>query len=93
MELYKLPRPSDAGRKVFLTVKNADKPRAVEVARQLAAHGVATRRFHYRGTANSHLHTTTVRDTVLLVLRAFTPEDHGVPFAELRARERAAVGS
>lgn len=39
----KLPRPFDkdgkpAG-KVFLTVKNTDKPRAVEVARQLAAQG------------------------------------------------------
>lgn len=41
----KLPRPvgedgKPAG-KVFLTVKNADKPRAVEVARQLAAMGFA----------------------------------------------------
>ena len=35
----KLPRPGDAVRKVFLTVKNNDKPRAVEVARQLAAMG------------------------------------------------------
>ncbi|MBX3587716.1 MAG: carbamoyl-phosphate synthase large subunit [Ramlibacter sp.] len=39
----KLPRPLDAeGRstgKVFLTVKNSDKPRAVELARQLAAMG------------------------------------------------------
>ncbi|HEY0887950.1 MAG TPA: carbamoyl-phosphate synthase large subunit [Ramlibacter sp.] len=35
----KLPRPTDAVRKVFLTVKNSDKPRAVEVARQLAAQG------------------------------------------------------
>ena len=35
----RLPRPTDAVRKVFLTVKNSDKPRAVEVARQLAAQG------------------------------------------------------
>ena len=35
----KLPRPTDPVRKVFLTVKNSDKPRAVEVARQLAAQG------------------------------------------------------
>jgi carbamoyl-phosphate synthase large subunit len=35
----KLPRVTDAVRKVFLTVKNSDKPRAVEVARQLAAQG------------------------------------------------------
>jgi carbamoyl-phosphate synthase large subunit len=35
----KLPRPTDAVRKVFLTVKNSDKPRAVEIARQLAALG------------------------------------------------------
>jgi carbamoyl-phosphate synthase large subunit len=35
----KLPRASDPVRKVFLTVKNSDKPRAVEVARQLAAQG------------------------------------------------------
>jgi carbamoyl-phosphate synthase large subunit len=35
----KLPRPSDAVHKVFLTVKNGDKLRAVEVARQLAAMG------------------------------------------------------
>ena len=35
----KLPRPTDAVRKVFLTVKNADKPRAVEVARHLVDHG------------------------------------------------------
>ena len=35
----KLPRPTDAVKKVFLTVKNGDKPRAVEVARQLAAQG------------------------------------------------------
>jgi len=42
----KLPRPGDAVKKVFLTVKNNDKPRAVEVARQLAEMGfdlVATR--------------------------------------------------
>jgi carbamoyl-phosphate synthase large subunit len=35
----KVPRPTDPVRKVFLTVKNGDKPRAVEVARQLAALG------------------------------------------------------
>ena len=35
----RLPRPADAVRKVFLTVKNADKPRAVAVARELAAMG------------------------------------------------------
>jgi carbamoyl-phosphate synthase large subunit len=39
----RLPRPYDAeGKstgKVFLTVKNSDKPRAIEVARQLAAMG------------------------------------------------------
>jgi carbamoyl-phosphate synthase large subunit len=35
----RLPRPTDAVRKVFLTVKNSDKPRAVDVARQLAAQG------------------------------------------------------
>jgi carbamoyl-phosphate synthase large subunit len=35
----KVPRSSDPVRKVFLTVKNSDKPRAVEVARQLAALG------------------------------------------------------
>ncbi|MES2783968.1 MAG: carbamoyl-phosphate synthase large subunit, partial [Pseudomonadota bacterium] len=35
----KLPRPTDAVKKIFLTVKNSDKPRAVEVARQLAAQG------------------------------------------------------
>ncbi|MBC5766654.1 carbamoyl-phosphate synthase large subunit [Ramlibacter albus] len=35
----KLPKPSDG--KVFLTVKNADKPRAVAVARELAAMGFA----------------------------------------------------
>ena len=35
----KLPRPTDAVKTVFLTVKNNDKPRAVEVARQLAAVG------------------------------------------------------
>jgi carbamoyl-phosphate synthase large subunit len=35
----KLPRATDAVRKIFLTVKNSDKPRAVEVARQLAAQG------------------------------------------------------
>ena len=35
----RLPRPTDAARKVFLTVKNSDKPRAVDIARQLAAMG------------------------------------------------------
>ncbi len=35
----KLPHPTDTVNKVFLTVKNSDKPRAVEVARQLAALG------------------------------------------------------
>jgi carbamoyl-phosphate synthase large subunit len=35
----KLPRPTDAVRKVFLTVKNNDKPRAVAVARELVALG------------------------------------------------------
>jgi carbamoyl-phosphate synthase large subunit len=35
----KLPRSADPVHKVFLTVKNSDKPRAVEVARQLAAQG------------------------------------------------------
>ena len=35
----KLPRPTDAVRTVFLTVKNNDKPRAVEVARQLSGVG------------------------------------------------------
>ncbi|WBY02252.1 carbamoyl-phosphate synthase large subunit [Ramlibacter tataouinensis] len=35
----RLPRPTDAAKKVFLTVKNSDKPRAVDIARQLAAMG------------------------------------------------------
>ena len=35
----KLPRPTDAVKKVFLTVKNTDKTRAVEVARQLVSYG------------------------------------------------------
>jgi len=35
----KLPRPTDSIRKVFLTVKNTDKNRAVEVARNLYAYG------------------------------------------------------
>jgi carbamoyl-phosphate synthase large subunit len=42
----RLPRPGDAVRKVFLSVKNQDKPRAVAVARELVAMGfelVATR--------------------------------------------------
>ena len=48
------PAPSCRARrrgKVFLTVKNSDKPRAVEVARDLAAHGLRARRHqgHRRG--------------------------------------------
>ncbi|WP_101101770.1 carbamoyl-phosphate synthase large subunit [Macromonas bipunctata] len=42
----KLPRPTDAVNRVFLSIKQNDKPRAVEVARELAAMGfelVATR--------------------------------------------------
>ncbi|HKY68728.1 MAG TPA: hypothetical protein VJM49_20240 [Acidimicrobiales bacterium] len=39
--------------------------RQTMLARRLAGDGVATRRFHYRGTANSHIHTTTVRDTMI----------------------------
>ncbi|MDZ4143522.1 MAG: carbamoyl-phosphate synthase large subunit [Burkholderiales bacterium] len=35
----KLPRPTDDVRTVFLTVKNSDKPRAVDIARALAAMG------------------------------------------------------
>jgi len=35
----KLPRPTDAVKKVFLTVKNTDKTRAVEVARHLVSYG------------------------------------------------------
>jgi carbamoyl-phosphate synthase large subunit len=35
----KIPRPTDAVKKVFLTVKNSDKPRAIEIARELAAQG------------------------------------------------------
>ena len=35
----KLPRPTDDVKKVFLTVKNNDKPRAVDIARQLSAMG------------------------------------------------------
>jgi carbamoyl-phosphate synthase large subunit len=35
----KLPRATDAVRKAFLTVKNSDKPRAIEIARQLHAQG------------------------------------------------------
>jgi carbamoyl-phosphate synthase large subunit len=35
----RLPRPTDAAKKIFLTVKNSDKPRAVDVARQLAGMG------------------------------------------------------
>jgi hypothetical protein len=35
------------------------------LGRQLSPLGVATRRFHYRGTANSHIHTITVRDTMI----------------------------
>ncbi len=42
----KLPRPTDEVRKVFLSVKNSDKPRTVAIARELVAMGfdlVATR--------------------------------------------------
>lgn len=42
----KLPRATDAVRKIFISVKNQDKPRAVVVARELAAMGfelIATR--------------------------------------------------
>ncbi|AEG92850.1 carbamoyl-phosphate synthase large subunit [Ramlibacter tataouinensis] len=35
----KLPRPTDRVKKVFLTVKNSDKPRTVAVAKELAAMG------------------------------------------------------
>src|SRR3569623_453328 len=35
----KLPRATDAVRKVFLTVKNGDKPRAIGIARELASQG------------------------------------------------------
>jgi carbamoyl-phosphate synthase large subunit len=35
----RLPRSTDTVKKVFLTVKNSDKPRAIEVARQLHALG------------------------------------------------------
>jgi carbamoyl-phosphate synthase large subunit len=47
----KLPRPTDAVKKVFLSVKNNDKVRAVVVARELVAMGfelIAT-----RGSANA----------------------------------------
>lgn len=39
--------------------------RQTMLGRQLTALGVATRRFHYRGTGNSHLHTVTTRDTMI----------------------------
>ena len=39
--------------------------RQTMLARQLSPLGVATRRFHYRGTGNSHMHTTTVRATMV----------------------------
>lgn len=39
--------------------------RQTMLARQLVAAGVATRRFHYRGTGNSHLHTTATRETMV----------------------------
>ncbi|HEX6568055.1 MAG TPA: hypothetical protein VF015_02790 [Acidimicrobiales bacterium] len=39
--------------------------RQTMLARQLSPLGIATRRFHYRGTGNSHMHTTTVRDTMI----------------------------
>jgi carbamoyl-phosphate synthase large subunit len=35
----RLPRPTDSVRKVFLTVKNSDKPRAIEIARKLLTYG------------------------------------------------------
>ena len=35
------------------------------LARQLSPLGVATRRFHYRGTGNSHMPTVTTRDTMI----------------------------
>ncbi len=47
----RLPRPTDKVKKVFLTVKNSDKPRTVALARELAAMGfeiVAT-----KGTASA----------------------------------------
>jgi carbamoyl-phosphate synthase large subunit len=47
----RLPRPSDPVKKVFLTVKDADKPRAIVVAKKLLAYGfelVAT-----KGTASA----------------------------------------
>ncbi len=47
----KLPRPSDAVNRVFLTVKNADKPKAVSIAQELVSMGfelVAT-----KGTAQA----------------------------------------
>jgi carbamoyl-phosphate synthase large subunit len=62
----KLPRPRDAdGRstgKVFISVKNNDKPRAIEVARQLAALGfelIAT-----KGTASALVEAGVVCDVV-----------------------------
>jgi hypothetical protein len=39
--------------------------RQTMLARQLSPLGIATRRFHYRGTGNSHMLTTTVRDTMV----------------------------
>ena len=39
--------------------------RQTMLARQLSPLGVATRRFHYRGTGNSHMHTVTTRATML----------------------------
>jgi carbamoyl-phosphate synthase large subunit len=47
----RLPRPTDSVKKVFLTVKDADKPRAIVVAKKLLAYGfelVAT-----KGTASA----------------------------------------
>ncbi|HEX6421075.1 MAG TPA: hypothetical protein VFZ77_21405 [Acidimicrobiales bacterium] len=39
--------------------------RQTMLARQLCPLGVATRRFHYRGTGNSHMRTTTTRATMI----------------------------
>lgn len=39
--------------------------RQTMLARELAAHGVATRRIHYRGTGNSHMFTATLRPTMI----------------------------
>ena len=39
--------------------------RQTMLARELSPLGIATRRFHYRGTGNSHMTTGTVRDTMV----------------------------